>query len=187
VTRGVFVTRAADRFGPVVVAVALAVAIAITTAIAYVLSEIVGAGDAPERTVHRYMATFALGGAIANALIACGSLGLPAPARRWLWLLPSLICGGLTALAAFWVYHSPQETATYLNTVVPHTHIYVASQNPGFRHFRDSKLLAAAAPVAALVATGFRRGASRVFVVATGIASIGWLGALGIWAATAPH
>jgi hypothetical protein len=103
--------------------------------------------------------------------------------RFWLWPLSLAACLTLAIYGSVLIYHSPKDSEAYIVNVVDRTtHVYSAAADPGRRHRNKGALLLLAAPFVALGATGFRRGSSRIFVIATATASLVYLISLILYA-----
>lgn len=90
------------------------------------------------------------------------------PANYW-FVLPALIAAVvLTVLVVLLAYNAIGEAIDYFHDA---NHVGDA----GNAQWRLAALIAFAGPFIALILTGFQRGAGRIFLAATTLASYGWL------------
>lgn len=103
--------------------------------------------------------------------------------RLLLWPLSLSTCLALAIYGSMLIYNAPNDSQAYITNVVDRTtHVYSAAADPGRTHRNDGALLLLAAPFVALAATGFRKGSSRIFVVATAMAALVYLISLIVYA-----
>lgn len=122
----------------------------------------------PGDTAHSAI-TIAVFAAILVAAIAAACLTqTKSPANYW-FLLPALLVAiALTLLVVLLAYNGTSQAVDYWRDP---NHIGDA----GSTQWRLAALIAFACPFVAVILTGFQRGAGRIFLVATALASFSWL------------